>query len=98
MTITSLTALTPAFLRAIGSVLPLLIQRIPSASTFANIAEEVLSAGAALIERGEEASHQLADLTRQIEAMGVSEPTEDQWAQLKLSSDIAHAQIQLPLD
>lgn len=92
----SILSLVPSFLRALASVLPTLATRLPSGSTFATVAEEVLAAGAALIERGEEGASDLTVLTHHIEAMGQGNPSQEQWDALKAASDAAHAAIQKP--
>ena len=95
MNAVTIIALIPDFLRALSAVLPVLGNKAAAiGSPFITVAEEVLSAGAALIERGEEGAGALAALTGQITAMGTSDPTSDQWAQLKAQSDAAHASIQ----
>lgn len=94
----TLLELVPTFLRAVASALPVLINRIPVTSTFATVAEEVLSAGAALIERGDEASQELALLAQEIIDMGLGDPTESQWDSLKHRSDAAHSALQAPAE
>lgn len=90
-------ALVPGFLRAVAGALPVLANRIPVANTYFSVAEEVLSAGAILIEHDESAQEALQSLTTQIEAFGQNDPTESQWNALKAASDTAHAIIQAPL-
>lgn len=89
-------ALMPAFLRAVGGVISLLEGTNAFSEGFSSVAEEVLSAAASLVERGDEAANELAALTNSIVAMGPHDPTQEQWADLEARSNAAHAAIQAP--
>lgn len=81
--------LIPDFLRALGSGLEL----VPGWPTVAGVA---LSAGAALVERGEAAAGEFAALSADLQAMvkAGTEPTADQLASLQARSDAAHTTLQ----
>jgi hypothetical protein len=86
----TLLELLPTFLRAVADA------SVLYAPAYSTVISGVLTAGAALIERGEAAATELAALTTQIQAMvkAESDPTEADWAALKTASDTAHTQIQ----
>lgn len=88
-TTASIMSAVPSFLRAIAAA--------PAASSFLTPAVDgLLLAGAALVERGDEAVQELQALTDQIKAMTQAgrDPTADEWTALHLRSDAAHAAIQ----
>lgn len=83
--------LIPDFLRVLSNASGTFLHSQSSTTV-----QTVLSAGAALIERGNAAATDLTDLTAHLKAMGASDPTDADWAQLKARSDAAHAALQSP--
>lgn len=91
----NLLALIPEFLRSIGAILPTLTM-LSASPGWISLAEQVLSAGATLVERGEEGASELQALTQHIQSLQGTDASSGDWDALRARSDAAHAILQAP--